>query len=136
RALAAAPREWTFASASADSIRKFACPIGTFLHAFTGTGTGSSGPKDRIQGIVNALATHPDGEILVSGGDNGTLAFYDWRSGQCFQRTEALPQPGSLEAEQGIFAASFDQSGLRLITCEADKSIKIWKEDENDTRPD
>ena len=25
----------------------------------------------------------------------------------------------------------FDQSGSRLLTCEADKTIKIYKEDEN-----
>lgn len=60
---------------------------------------------------------------------------------------------GSLDAETGIYAAAFDLSGRyvtasilfitifylfaflellngfsRLITCEADKSIKIWKE--------
>ena len=35
---------------------------------------------------------------------------------------------GSLDAECGIYAAGFDLSGSRLVTCEADKSIKIWKE--------
>ena len=40
-----------------------------------------------------------------------------------------VPQPGSLDAEAGIFASSFDLSGTRFITCESDKSIKIWKED-------
>jgi hypothetical protein len=30
----------------------------------------------------------------------------------------------------GIYAMTFDQSGSRLITCEADKTIKIYKEDE------
>jgi len=36
---------------------------------------------------------------------------------------------GSLQAEGGIFACTFDQTGSRFITCEADKTIKIWKED-------
>jgi pleiotropic regulator 1 len=31
----------------------------------------------------------------------------------------------------GVFAMTFDQSGSRLLTCEADKTIKIYKEDEN-----
>jgi hypothetical protein len=35
-----------------------------------------------------------------------------------------------LDSEAGIYAMSFDRSGTRLITCEADKSIKMWKEDE------
>lgn len=30
----------------------------------------------------------------------------------------------------GIYAMTFDHSGSRLITCEADKTIKIYKEDE------
>jgi len=28
---------------------------------------------------------------------------------------------------------TFDQTGSRLITCEADKTIKVWKEDEDAT---
>ena len=42
-------------------------------------------------------------------------------------------QPGSISAEGGLFASEFDQSSLRLITGECDKTIKIWKEDENAT---
>lgn len=42
-------------------------------------------------------------------------------------------QPGSLESEAGIYAASFDVSGSRLITAEADKTIKFWKEDQSAT---
>ena len=41
--------------------------------------------------------------------------------------------PSSLESERGIFASCFDQSGSRLITGEADKTIKIWKEDTDAT---
>ena len=39
-------------------------------------------------------------------------------------------QPGSLDSEAGIFAMTFDLSSSRLITCEADKTIKIYKEDD------
>ena len=42
-------------------------------------------------------------------------------------------QPGSLDAEAGIYASVFDLTGSRLITCEADKSIKIWKENSDAT---
>ena len=34
-----------------------------------------------------------------------------------------------LACEAGIYDAKFDKSGTRLVTCEADKTIKIWKED-------
>ena len=38
---------------------------------------------------------------------------------------QAAVQPGSLDTEAGIFQMKFDQSGSRLITCEADKTIKV-----------
>ena len=43
-------------------------------------------------------------------------------------------QPGSLDAEAGVFACAFDQTGSRLVTCEADKTIKMWKQDETATK--
>lgn len=39
------------------------------------------------------------------------------------------PISGSLESEACIYALSYDNSGSRLVTCEADKTIKMWKED-------
>lgn len=36
---------------------------------------------------------------------------------------------GSLDSESGIYCLTFDKSGSRLITGEADKTIKIYKED-------
>jgi len=62
--------------------------------------------------------------------DNGSLYFWDWKTGYNFQRLQTIPQPGSIDPEMGIYAMTFDQSGSRLITCEADKTIKIYKEDE------
>lgn len=35
-----------------------------------------------------------------------------------------------MDNESGIFAMTFDQSGSRLITTEADKTIKIYREDD------
>ena len=58
---------------------------------------------------------------------------WDWRSGNCFQQGQTIAQPGSLESENGIYALAFDRSGSRLVTCEADKTIKMWKEDPNAT---
>lgn len=38
---------------------------------------------------------------------------------------EDVPQPGSLEAEAGVFCSTFDMTGTRLITGGADKTIKV-----------
>ena len=54
--------------------------------------------------------------------------FWDWKSGHNFQAGQTVVQPGSLESEAGIFAAGFDGTGTRLLTTEADKSVKFWKE--------
>ena len=79
---------------------------------------------------MNALAVNQDG-VLVSAGDNGSMLFWDWKSGYNFQRHQASVQPGSMENENGIFAMAFDRSDTRLLTTEADKTIKIYKEDDS-----
>jgi pleiotropic regulator 1 len=122
RALAAHPKEFTFCSASADNIKKFKLPNGYFVQNMI----------QQQRCIVNTLAVNEDG-VLVSGGDNGSIWFWDYISGNCFQQQQTVVQPGSLDSEAGILASIFDKSGTRLITCEADKTIKMWKEDEKAT---
>lgn len=112
------PREFSFVSATADNIKKWQARDGKFLQNLTGHNS-----------VVNSLSMNEDG-VLASCGDNGSLNFWDYDTGHCFQSTETVVQPGSLDAEAGIFASSFDMSGSRLVTCEADKSIKIWKEND------
>ena len=58
-------------------------------------------------------------------GDNGTLTLWDYKTGVPFQHAEDIPQPGSLEAESGVFCSTFDHTGSRLITGGADKTIKV-----------
>jgi pleiotropic regulator 1 len=117
RTLATHPNEFTFASGSANSIKQWKLPEAAFLTNFEGHNS-----------IVNTLAVNAD-NVLFSGADDGTVCFWDWKTGHRFQDTASVAQPGSLDAEAGIFASTFDLSGSRLITGEADKTIKIWKED-------
>lgn len=112
------PTLYMFASASPDNIKQWTCPEGKFVQNISGHSS-----------IVNCMAVNPDG-VLVSGGDNGTLFFWDWRTGYNFQRFQAPVQPGSMDSEAGIFSMTFDQSGTRLITTEADKTIKVYKQDD------
>lgn len=116
RSLVASKREFVFYSGGADNIKKWRARDGMFLQNLSGHSS-----------ALNALALNDDG-VLVSGGDDGSLRFWDAHSGYCFQQTQTIVQPGSLDAEAGIYAAAFDLSGSRLITCEADKSLKVWKE--------
>eukprot|EP00804_Cyclotella_cryptica_P020153 CCRYP_014926-RA/>CCRYP_014926-RA protein AED:0.08 eAED:0.08 QI:0/0.33/0.25/1/1/1/4/1266/439 len=118
RALAQPTFENTFISGAADNLKKWVGSDGRFIKNFTGH-----------KAVINALAINDDG-VVLSAADDGTMNFWDYGSGHCFQTSTTVPQPGSLDAENGIFAAEFDLTGTRLITCEADKSIKIWTEDE------
>lgn len=183
RALAAHPTEFSFASASADRVKKWALPQGTFLHNFeaaqetvmqrrkriyeeTNTQTqvseknalsivaeknlnpidgtsmipvttdhtgsalstsSSSAPNNMAASIINTMAVNADG-VMVSGSDDGYLTFWDWSSARPFQKLKSPVQPGSMDCEAGILSATFDQSGLRLLTGEVDKTIKIWRE--------
>lgn len=122
RALVGHPKEFTFASGGADNVKKWLFPKGKLLKNLSGHNA-----------IVNSLAINDD-NVLVSCGDNGTMQFWDWETGYCFQKIKSQVQPGSLDSEGGIFASCFDKSGSRLITCEADKTIKIWKEDDESTQ--
>ncbi|KAK2994554.1 hypothetical protein RJ640_001770, partial [Escallonia rubra] len=122
RAMALHPNEDCFASASADNIKKFNLPKGEFLHNMLA----------QQKAIINAMAVNDEG-VLATGGDNGSLWFWDWKSGHCFQQSQTIVQPGSLDSEAGIYALSYDVTGSRLVTCEADKTIKMWKEDETAT---
>ncbi|XP_074095817.1 transport and golgi organization 4 [Cotesia typhae] len=106
-----------FASASPDNLKEWKCPEGKFIQNLSGHNS-----------IVNCLAINPEG-VLVSGADNGTMYMWDFRTGYNFQRLQAPVQPGSMDSEAGIFSATFDISGSRLITTEADKTIKVYKED-------
>lgn len=181
RALAAHPTEFTFASASADRIKKWSLPNGTFLHNFEAAQESVMQRRKRIYeetnqsastestalsivtekltnaidgtsmipvttdhtgnsvtsmvqqqpqmsaSIINTLAVNADG-VMVSGSDDGYLTFWDWSSARPFQKLKSPVQPGSMDCEAGILSATFDHSGLRLLTGEVDKTIKIWKE--------
>jgi pleiotropic regulator 1 len=121
RALKVHPSEFTFASASTDNIKIWKFPNGDFLRN-----------TDESNMVTNALALNRE-NVLVAGGDNGHINLFDWKTGHCFQSLPPRVQPGSLDSDAGILALDFDVTGSRLISCEADKTIKIYKQDENAT---
>lgn len=121
RAIALNPKESTFVTGAPDNMKQWYLPDGKFIQNLGGQNA-----------IVNALACNGEG-VLASGGDNGSLSFWDYRTGYRFQQTATIAQPGSLDSEAGIYCMTFDISGSRLLTGEADKTIKLYKEVENTT---
>ncbi|KAM9234713.1 LOW QUALITY PROTEIN: pleiotropic regulator 1-like [Dugong dugon] len=121
RAVVLHPRHYTFASGSPDNTKLWKFPDGSFIQKLSGHNA-----------IINTLTVN-SGRVLVSGADNGTMHLWGWRTGYNFQRVHAAVQPGSLDSESGIFACAFDQSESRLLTAEADKTIKVYREDDTAT---
>ena len=116
RAVACAPFDGSFVSAAADAVRTWRRKDGALLRTMRGHNA-----------VLNACDVNSAG-VLATAGDDGSLRLWDYRTGYNFQRLETVAQPGSLACEAGIYDCAFDRSGTRLITCEADKTVKIWKE--------
>ena len=121
-------KEYSFISAAADDIKVWSCPEGKYIRSFTDKEL----EEGHGQGIVNCLALNNDG-VLVSGGEEGKLYFWDYESGEIFQKIKTPIQPGSLECESQIFDCIFDRTETRLIITGCDKTIKMFKQvDEKD----
>uniref|UniRef100_A0A146KZJ7 Pre-mRNA-splicing factor prp46 n=1 Tax=Lygus hesperus TaxID=30085 RepID=A0A146KZJ7_LYGHE len=122
RSICIHPRYNCFISASTDNIKYWKLPEGIFMR----------NAHHNHEEIVNEVCANMDG-VVCAGSDSGGLAFFDWYSGYCYQILRTPPQLGSLQLEAGIFGVTFDQSGSRVLTCEADKTIKVYCEDEKAT---
>ena len=121
-------KEYSFLSAAADDIKVWSCPEGKFVRNLR-IGDVDIGHE---MGIVNCLALNEDG-VLVGGGEDGKLFFWDYESGEIFQKIKTPIQPGSMECESQIFDCIFDMTETRLITTGCDKTIKMFKQiDEED----
>lgn len=117
RALSLKSDKTGFVSGSADNLKQWNLPEGEFIQNLSGHNS-----------IINCLATNQQ-NVLVSGADDGTLYFWDWRTGYNFQKLTAPVQQGSIESEASVLASTFDRSGARLIIGQSDKTIKMYRED-------
>ncbi|CAI5758509.1 unnamed protein product [Candida verbasci] len=111
------PNERTFVSGDSNgNIKQWILPEGDLLNDFE---------KKNNDEIINSLAINPISNQLFSGYDNGKIEIYDYITGNLLQSGKSPGLPGN-ENDNAIYSSVFDMSGLRLITGEGDKSIKIW----------
>lgn len=122
RDIALHPSEFSMTSASAGDIKSWMLPSGSLLTNF----------ESKSLGTINTLSTNED-DVLFAGGDDGSISFFDYRSGHLYQKVYTRIMPGSSESERGVLCSTFDRTGTRLLTGETDKSIKIWKQVEDAT---
>jgi len=114
-------KEYSFISAGADDIKIWSCPDGKYIRSMSD-----------MNCIVNCVALNQDG-VFVSGGEDGKLFFWDYDTGEVFQKIKTPIQPGSMECESQIFDCIFDRTETILIITGCDKTIKMFKQvDEKD----
>jgi len=112
-----------FVSGSADGLKKFKLPNCDYLQNMELL------KHDQFtEGnlLLNTNCSNSDGEMFV-GCDNGQYGFWDWDTGRIFQNGINEPIAGSMDSERGILCSSFDKSGIRLVTGNVDKTIRMWK---------
>ncbi|MEM9539268.1 MAG: WD40 repeat domain-containing protein [Cyanobacteria bacterium P01_E01_bin.42] len=69
--------------------------------------------------VVTALAIHPNGYILASASQDGTLKFWNLRTSKLVKEFEAH--------EEAIDTLAFTPDGETLISGSRDRSIKLWR---------
>lgn len=111
-------------SGSADGLKKFSLPNCDYLQSLQQLDHDTVAHGNLI---LNTNSCNSSG-VMFAGYDNGRYGFWDWQSGTVFQNAESVPVPGSLQGERGILCSSFDRSGIRLVTGNVDKSVRVWKE--------
>ena len=121
--------EYSFVSAAADDIKVWSCPEGKYIRSINDeySNNNNNNIEAYENGIVNCLALNDEG-VMVSGGEDGKLFFWDYKNGEIFQKIKTPIQPGSLECESQIFDCIFDMTETRLITTGCDKTIKMFKQ--------
>lgn len=115
RLLVQHPHELTMVSSDGPGVRQWLLPGGELLAKFGRDGA-----------VVNTLAVNPATNELFAGHADGELRFYDYESGRQTATMHTPPSEGA--AHSVIYALAFDMLGLRLITAESDKSVKIWEQ--------
>ncbi|GAW80794.1 splicing regulatory protein [Plasmodium gonderi] len=127
RSLSIHPFEYSFCSCGTDNVKVWCGADAEFDRNITG-----------FNSIINCSlikqdSYFSDSSILILGSNNGQLHFYDWSSGYKYDTLSNKIVPGTVECENSTLSMAFDKSESRLITTHGDKSIKIWKENEDAT---
>ncbi len=114
RSLAVSPDGKLVAVAGASPVKQSEVGTVWVLHATTG----KLALHLNEQGEIPAVAFSPDGKTLAAAGADGTIRFFDLKTGE--------RRHGWQGHNRGVTAAVFSPDGRLLATGGADRSVKIW----------
>jgi WD40 repeat protein len=72
--------------------------------------------------FVNVVRAHPGNKFVVSAGSDLNLVIYNAETGEITEKKEKI-HDGS------IYSIVFFDGGNKMVTCSADKTLKVWKWD-------
>jgi len=76
-------------------------------------------PKARVEAVIGSLAWSPDGGVVVSAADDGTILVHDAASGRSLRRWETNTR--------GATHVWFTASGERLLSVGDDWRARVWE---------
>jgi len=71
-------------------------------------------------GAVTALAFHPNGAVLLSGGEDATLAVWDVVAISLVKKLEGWHQ-------REVRAVAFRSNGQLAVSCSMDDRLQVWR---------
>ncbi|MBK6432771.1 WD40 repeat domain-containing protein [Candidatus Amarolinea dominans] len=74
--------------------------------------------QQRHQGAVNSAHFSPDGQTIVSAGDDGTVRV--WRA------SDLAPLKMLVGHTDGVWSAAYSPDGKRIVSASDDQSVRIW----------